>query len=67
VWADAPATPDGYRDRVIRCLWEYGGGLPVGFANEYLVRQGIESLSVLGCKERVGAEGSHRNKQQFVA
>lgn len=61
VWADAPATPDEYQDRVLRCLWEYGDGGAIDLVNEHLKKQGIEALSAPGCKERVlmaGGSGS---------
>ena len=54
VWADAPKTPEKWRDRVIRCLWAYGDDkMRVGFQNEHLIRQGLRELSAEGCRERV--------------
>ena len=54
VWADAPRTPEPYRDRVIRCLWAYGDDKEqVGLNNPHLVRQGLVELSEPGCAEQV--------------
>jgi hypothetical protein len=68
VWADAPRTPERWRDRVIRCLWAYGDDkMRVGYQNEHLIRQGLRELSACdyasggssprrmgaGCTERV--------------
>jgi len=60
IWADAPATPPEYRDRVIRCLWSYAED-HVGLDNEWLVKQGMDELSAEGCQEKVfmaGGSGS---------
>ena len=66
VWSDAPETPNEYKDRTYRCLWEYGGKLSGGGGiispeNEHLADQGIDALSRSGCGQRVlmaGGSGS---------
>lgn len=61
VWSDCPPTPPEERTRVVRCLWEYGDGLPIGLDNVNLQRQGIGALAAPGCRERVfmaGGSGS---------
>lgn len=61
VWSDAPQTPDEFKDRVYRCLWEYGDGDEIGLENERLAKQGIDTLSEQDCHQRVlmaGGSGS---------
>jgi hypothetical protein len=60
VWADAPPTPEAWRQRVVRCMWsyvqhnEYG---PIDTANEHLLRQGIDLLSAPGADQPVWMAG----------
>ena len=56
VWADAPATPEEFRQQVIRCLWGYAEDA-VSLENEHLVGQGMADLSMAGCQENVFMAG----------
>ena len=62
VWADAPPTPEAYRDRVIRVLWEYGDGNPVGSENKHLQNQHMADLAAPGCTEQVFMAGGSSSK-----
>jgi hypothetical protein len=63
VWADAPPTPEGYRDRVVRVPWEYGDGQqPVGLDNKHLMNQRIGDLCAAGCQEQVFMAGGSGSK-----
>ncbi|HUS79813.1 MAG TPA: family 20 glycosylhydrolase, partial [Armatimonadota bacterium] len=60
VWADAPPTPDAWRDRVVRCLWSYAehaGHGRICAENAHLVRQGIVELSQAGAAQPVWMAG----------
>ena len=67
VWADAPPTPPGLADRVIRCLWSYPEHAefgPISQTNEHLRRQGIESLTRLGSTETAWMGGGSGSSHQ---
>jgi len=54
VWADAPATPDEFVGRVVRCLWDYGDSPSTrDLDNPHLLRQGLEELLREDCPEPV--------------
>ncbi len=57
VWGDAPLTPVGYQDRVIRCLWSYGAQGEINLSNEHLQSQGLEGLSREHSRETVFMAG----------
>ena len=48
VWGDAPPTPKRWRQRVVRCLWDYAQHDAefgrVGLRNRHLLRQGLRDL-----------------------
>ncbi len=64
VWADAPATPEPWRGRVVRCLWSYAehdSHGAIGTQNDHLLRQGIAELARPGADEpawMAGGSGS---------
>jgi hypothetical protein len=63
VWADAPATPTAYADRVIRCLWTYHNR-PVSDTTPHLVEQGIQELSQPGCETPVFMAGGSGSRHE---
>ncbi len=61
VWADAPATPQEYAAKVIRCLWSYEEHGELDLTGDFLKGQGIEELMKAGCGQEafmVGGSGS---------
>jgi len=63
VWSDAPATPEEYKDIVIRCPWSYGNRALEGGKSKHLKHQKMESLLAPDCTEKVlmgaGSSASH--------
>jgi len=63
VWSDAPATPEAYKDIVIRSPWSYGNRGLEGGKSKHLIHQKMESLLDPNSKEKVimgaGASSSH--------
>lgn len=63
VWSDAPATPEAYKDIVIRSPWSYGNRKLEGGKSKHLLHQKMESLLDPNSKEKVlmgaGASSSH--------
>jgi hypothetical protein len=63
VWSDAPATPEQYKDIVIRSPWSYGNRALDGGKGKHLKHQGVEALLEPDCKEKVlmgaGSSSSH--------
>lgn len=62
VWADAPPTPEAYRESVVRVLWSYDGQQEVGLENEHLSRQRIRDLCADNCVEKVMMAGGSNSK-----
>ncbi len=64
VWSDAPPTPEGYQDKVIRCLWRYGHKITKD--TKKLDHQGMNDLLKPGCRQRVFmAGGSGTNHKPY--
>ena len=63
VWSDAPATPEAYKDIVIRSPWSYGNRNLEGGLSKHLKHQKMESLLDPNSKEKVlmgaGASSGH--------
>lgn len=63
VWSDAPATPEAYKDIVIRSPWSYGNRKLEGGLSKHLKHQKMESLLDSNSKEKVlmgaGSSSAH--------
>ncbi|MCC6123589.1 MAG: family 78 glycoside hydrolase catalytic domain [Pirellulales bacterium] len=62
VWADAPPTPEAYRNSVVRVPWSYEGQEEIGFGNKHLNNQHIQDLCAENCPEKVIMAGGSNSK-----